>query len=225
MIRPLGRILIVVLLVAAAAGAGWWFTRIDPASYANAGLESLRLQNRLSVMRAKFVAVQTRQQIAYLMFTAQRTLIVPGEIGYELDLSKLRDRDVRWDAASRTMRVTAPAIEISEPEVDLLGVRAFDSGRVARWVSNADAQLDAATKQAALGDLRRQAAAPAMLKMARDAARTAIRANFALPLKAAGLDAAVEVRFADEPVPRGAERMDYSRSLEDVYRNGAGGAG
>ena len=56
------------------------------------------------------------------------------------------------------------------------------------------------------------------MKLARDATRRAVETSFAMPLRAAGIDAQVKVRFADDPTPAG-ERWDTSRSLQEVLGN------
>jgi len=45
-----------------------------------------------------------------------------------------------------------------------------------------------------------------------------VETSFAMPLRAAGIDAQVKVRFADDPTPSG-ERWDTSRSLQEVLGN------
>ena len=52
------------------------------------------------------------------------------------------------------------------------------------------------------------------MKLARDATRRAVEQSFALPLKAAGLDATVRVRFAGEG--QNDEIWDMSKPLEGV---------
>ena len=66
--------------------------------------------------------------------------------------------------------------------------------------------------------LVRQAREPAMIRLARDATRRAVERSFAMPLRAAGVDATVSVRFADE-AQASTERWDTSRSLQDVLGN------
>jgi hypothetical protein len=219
------RLLLAALVAAALALAfftGRWLTapdRLEPDELARTGLETLRVQNRLSVLRASFVTVQTRrEEAAFGLLTAERTLLLPGAVAYEVDLARLRDGDVRWDEATRTMTVTAPPVEVVGPEVDVQRMKSFQSGRFAELIGGAEARLDQVTRTAALADLRGQAAAPAMIVMAQDAARRAIAANFALPLRAAGLDARVTVRFRGDPVPND-DRVDTTRSLREVLGN------
>ena len=58
-------------------------------------------------------------------FSAKRTLILPGDVRYELDLAKLQAKDVTWDNGSNTLRVTLPEIEIAAADPHV----AHDSGR------------------------------------------------------------------------------------------------
>jgi hypothetical protein len=53
--------------------------------------------------------------------------------------------------------------------------------------------LDQSNRTKAKADVIAQAKAPTMLKLAQDATARAITNNFALPLKAAGVDAIVKV--------------------------------
>src|SRR3954447_9865775 len=90
----------------------------SPKTIASASLESMRAQNRLIAFVARYVSVTT-STTSNFGFSAKRTLILPGDVRYELDLSKLQPGDVVWDAASHTLRVQLPEIEIAGPDVDL----------------------------------------------------------------------------------------------------------
>lgn len=224
--RAIGRILLFAALTALILGGlGLWgvsrFVRRwtpDPTTIAASSLQGLRAQNRLDVLAASYVAVvtTTRHQLG---LSAERTLILPGRVRYEVDLGRLRDRDVRWAAGARRLDVTLPPIEIAGPELDLARARQYDGGGLLLAWTHAGDALDAANRQAATAELLRQARAPAMLQIARDAARRAVSQSFALPLRAAGLDPTVRVRFADEPgfPPSPDDRpMQRSRSLRQV---------
>src|SRR3546814_19492106 len=52
--------------------------------------------------------------------------------------------------------------------------------------------------------------------MARDAAKAAVERSFAMPLRAAGVEATVVTPFADEAGSRDPSQMDRSRRVEDV---------
>lgn len=187
----------------------------DPTSIASATLQGMREQNRLSAFVASYVAVVTSEQ-SRLGLTAQKTLIMPGTVRYDVDLGKLRPDDVRWDESRKLLTVTLPPIELDGPSVDLNAVRQYDGGGLLLRFTNAGEALDAANRRAGQAELLRQAQAPAPMRIAREATRKAVERNFALPLKAAGLDARVEVRFPDEN--RSSEQMDRSTPLKEVIR-------
>lgn len=214
----------VVILALAVLLATWGVQRYvksrltpDPVTVASASLQGLREQNRLSAFAARYVAVVTSRQTQLGMQT-QKTLIMPGSVRYEVDLGKLTQRDVAWDAPTRTLSVRLPGVELDGPQVDLNAIREYSSGGVLATFTDAEQRLDAANRREGQRELIRQAQAPAMMRLARDATRRAVERSFALPLLAAGVDAKVAVRFADEPVPND-ERWDVSRSLEEVLGN------
>ncbi len=215
---------VVVILVLAALLMLWGVQRYvsdrlapDPTTIASASLAGLREQNRLSAFAARYVAVVTSKQ-SQLGFTAEKTLIMPGMVRYDVDMAKLTQADVGWDDATRTLSVRLPAVEADSPQVDLTAVREYGSGGVLSTFTDAEKQLDAANRRAGQRELIRQAREPAMIKLARDATRHAVERSFAMPLRAAGIDASVTVRFADEPTSNN-ERWDTSRSLQDVLGN------
>ena len=187
----------------------------DPQTIASSSLESMRAQNRLVPFVARYVSVTSSRQSRF-GFTAERTLILPGNVRYEVDLAKLEPRDVRWDEATKTLRVRLPDIEIAGPEVDLAASREYGAGGVLGALTNAETILDQANQARAVADLRKQAMAEAPMRLARDAARSAIERSFAMPLMAAGIDdAKVIARFAvegaDDP-----SYVDASRSYNEV---------
>lgn len=189
----------------------------DPVTIASASLQGLREQNRLSAFAARFVSVTTSRQSQFGL-SAQKTLIMPGMVRYEVDLARLRRQDVTWDAASHTLGVTLPPVEVDGPQVDLTQIREYGEGGVLSVFTNAGAQLDAANRREGQAELVRQAHEPVPMNLARDATRRAVERSFAMPLQAAGLDAKVKVRFADEARPS-SEQMDRSKSLDEIFGN------
>lgn len=187
----------------------------DPETIATASLQGMREQSRLSTFAARYVAVVTAEQDRFGILSARKTLIMPGLVRYEVDLAKMGPRDVRWDAAGKTLTVTVPTVEVVGPQVDLNGIREYDSGGVLMRLTDVETELDKANRRAAQAELMRQARGPVPMRLAQDATRRAIERSFALPLRAAGLDAKVVVRFAGEPGD--GERVEGSRSLDEVY--------
>ncbi|MEI9928207.1 MAG: DUF4230 domain-containing protein [Sphingomonas sp.] len=178
----------------------------------------MREQNRLTTFSASYVAVVTSKQ-SQLGLTAQKTMIMPGSVRYEVDLSKLNQNMLSWDAAGNKLSVTLPPVEVVGPDVDINAIRQYDNGGILMTFTDAGAKLDEANRRAAQEELMRQARAEPQIRLARDAARRAIERSFAMPLRAAGLNATVEVIFADEARGTDHEVWDMSRRPADVIAN------
>jgi hypothetical protein len=199
----------------------------DPKTIATSSLESMRAQNRLITFVARYVSVVSseEQRLGGLVST-ERTLILPGNVRYEVDLSKLQPEDVRWDAGSQTLNVRVPDIEIAGPEVDLGAAREYGSGGVLATLTNAETQLDEANRARAVADLRKQAQAEVPMRLARDAARQAMERSFSMPLKAAGFaNAKVVARFAGEEGAADPSYLDkstpYNEAIAEAQRRRA----
>jgi hypothetical protein len=226
-------LIIVALLVGLLVGLGSGFAdRIfggpDPKTIASASLESMRAQNRLIAFVARYVAVvSSEQERLGGLVSSERTLILPGDVRYELDLSKLQANDVTWDAGSQTLSVRLPEVEIAGPDVDLGAVREYGGGGVLSALTNTNQQLDQANRARAVADLRKQATAEVPMRLARQAARQAVERSFAMPLQAAGFkDAKVVARFPTEGTT-GDERitasLTYNEAIEQARQRQAQG--
>jgi Protein of unknown function (DUF4230) len=207
--------LVLGLLIGVAAVADRIFGAPDPKTIATSSLESMRAQNRLIVFAARYVSVTSSRQ-SRLGFSAERTLILPGDVRYEVDLSKLQPNDVQWDSGTSTLRVKVPDIEIAGPQVDLASAREYGEGKLLTTIFGGEDQLDQANRAAAVADLRKQAMAELPMRLARESARQAIQRSFAMPLNAAGFDnAKVVARFASED-SADPSYIDQSRSYNEV---------
>jgi hypothetical protein len=215
-----------LLALVLAIGAGFWFLGDtlksqfrgpDPVTVAQASLQGLREQNRLSTFAARYVAVVTSKQ-SRLGLTAQKTLIMPGMVRYEVDLAKLQQKSLAWDATANRLTIVLPPLEVIGPDVDIDGIREYTEGGLLMRFTDIGSHLDSANRKAGQQELIRQARAEMPMKLARDATRRAIERSFAMPLKAAGLDAKVAVYFPDER-PGATEVWDTSRRPEDVVAN------
>ena len=193
-------IALAIVIVFATRLADRLFGGPNPETIATASLESMRAQNRLVAFTARYVSVVTSEQNRLGgLVNSERTLILPGDVRYEVDLSKLEPGDVSWDKASHTLRVELPEIETAGPDVDLNAIREYGGGGVLSALTNDNRQLDQANRARAVADLRKQATAAVPMRLAHEAARTAIERSFAMPLVAAGFkDAKVVVRFPTE---------------------------
>lgn len=197
-----------VLLAAAAliALAAWWAFSAwrdwqrgyDPETVVAASLQGLQEQNILVPFTARYVAVVTSTQ-SRLGLEAKKTLIMPGTVRYEVDLGKLQPSDLDWDAAARALTVTLPPLRLAGPEIDIDAISEFRDGAILLTLTDAERTLDAANRKAAQEELIKQAKGRVPMRLAQGAARAAIEQSFAMPLKAAGIDANVTARFADTP--------------------------
>ena len=225
--RPLaiGAIIVALLLGLLVGGALDIGKRLfggpDPETVATSALQSMRAQNRLVPFVARYVSVvSSRQERFGGLVSAERTLVLPGDVRYELDLAKLGADDVQWDAATNTLSVTLPEIELAGPEVDLAAAREYGEGGVLSAVTDADSALDRNNRARAVADLRKQAGAAVPMRLAREAGRQAVERSFALPLQAAGFDKAkVVARYRSEGSPV-TEPLDHSRSYNEVLGQG-----
>jgi len=169
----------------------------DVRSIAQANLLAVQAQNRLTAFAARFTVAVT-SQTERLGLSARKTMIVPGLVRYELDWAKLQPSDLAWNGATRTLTVQLPPVEVSEPAVDLARIQEYEDGRLLMALGNAEQALDAANRAKMRQALLREANAPILQRLARDATRAAVERTFELPLTAAGVDADVVVRFRDE---------------------------
>jgi len=193
-------ILLVGLLIGAAA---MWFVGREASdaptgdTIAAASLDAVRAQNRLTVFAGRFtVAVTTR--VEKLGLAAEKTLIVPATVRYDLDYAKLKRDDVVWDAGARTLTVRLPEIEISEPQVDMARIKEYEGGTILLALGNASEVIDEANRRKIKSAVMVEADTNLLRELARASARTAVVRGFSLPLEAAGIDARVIVRFPDE---------------------------
>jgi len=194
----------------------------DPETVASSALQSMRAQNRLVPFVARYVSVvSSRQERFGGLVSSERTLILPGDVRYELDLAQLGPEDVQWDASNNTLSVTLPEIEIAGPEVDLAAAREYGEGGVLSAVTDADQALDRNNRARAVADLRKQAGGTVPMRLAREAGRQAVERSFALPLQAAGFDGAkVVARYPTEGSPV-TKPLDRSRAYNDVLDEAA----
>jgi hypothetical protein len=213
------RILLLVVLLAAAYwainGLRSWAQGPTPETIASASLQGMREQNRLSAFAANYAAVVTSEQRRFGL-SAKKTLIMQGLVRYEVDLSKLNDQDVRWDAASKTLRIRIPPIETAPPQIDLRSIQEYGEGGILRTLTDADAVLDVANRNKGLAELTKQAQGPVPMRLARTAFKAAIAQNFTAPLRAAGIEAKTEAFFGDELGGKVTTQWDLSRPIRDI---------
>jgi hypothetical protein len=197
-------IILGLIMFGAAFGGAYYFQNYRASAQereiktvTSASLAGLKEQARLTAFMARFVAVVTSKQ-EKLGLTAERTIIMPGTVRYEIDLKAIRPQDVVWNEEEKTLVVKLPPPIISGPEVDLNGMREYGAGGILSALTDAREVLDEHNRITAQVSLIEQAKSEAPMRLARDASRKAIERAFSMPLRAAGIKAAVEVVFTDE---------------------------
>jgi Protein of unknown function (DUF4230) len=210
-------LLFILMIWWAVDGFRSWRDGPSAETIASASLTGIREQNRLSAFAANYAAVVTSEQQRFGL-SAKKTLIMQGLVRYEVDMAKLTEDDVRWDATTSTLRVKIPAIETAPPQIDLNSIQEYGENGILRAFTNVDDVLDDANRVKGQAELVRQANGPVPMKLARDAFKRAIAQNFQVPLRAAGLDAKVEAYFADELGGNVTTRWDESTPLSEIVK-------
>jgi hypothetical protein len=193
-------------------------SRPDAEAIATAALLAVRDEGRVVPFSARFVSVASASE-THLGLTARKTLIMPGTVRYGIDLARLRRSSLTWDEASRTLTVTLPPLELSGPQIDLNQVQESSEGGLVMALAGSEKTLDRANRQAAQDELMRQAREAAPMGLARGAAMRGVARAFALPLRAAGIEASVAVRFVDPSGKEEATYLDRPRPLEARLRD------
>jgi hypothetical protein len=190
----------------------------DPRAIADAALLSVRDQGRIVPFTGRFVSVVTASD-SRLGLTARKTLIMPGTVRYGVDLTRLKRGSLAWDKATRTLSVTLPPLELSRPNIDLNEVQEYSEGGILMALTDSERELDQANHRSAQDELMRQARERTPMQLARNAAMRDVARAFAMPLRAAGIDASVAVRFVDPAGREEATFLDRARRIDEALRD------
>ena len=136
-------------------------------------------------------------------WSAERTLILPGDVRYELDLAQLRPGGCALGRGQQhAQRHACPKSRSPGPKSIWRAAREYGEDGVLGAVTDADRALDRNNRARAVADLRKQAARRSADAAGARSGRQAVERSFALPLQAAGFDnAKVVARFATEGSP------------------------
>jgi hypothetical protein len=190
----------------------------DPHAIANTALLSVRDQGRLTPFTGRFVAVVTASESRFGL-DARKTLIMPGTVRYSVDLTRLRRQSLAWEPATKTLTITLPPLEIAGPDIDLNEVQEYSEGGLVMALTDAERSLDQANRRSAQEELMRQARARTPTGQARNAAMRDVARSFAMPLRAAGIDVSVAVRFVDPAGGEEAYFLDRPRRIDQTVRD------
>lgn len=195
-----------LLLMAALALAGWALWQLyKPAPVGDplaTTLVAFEKQDRLTVFSAELAPVVASDDARLFgMIKSRQVAVIPARVDYTLDLAQVGRSRMQWNPAARRLDVVLPQLTLSRPNMDEGRAQYLREGV---WISRAaQEKLTRANTQAAEQQAAQGAANPALMALARGAAKDAIRQNLAIPLQVAGFgDVTVAVRFDGEPVPK-----------------------
>ena len=194
--------LLFVVALAVAAWALWRAFAPAPAGDPLATtLTAFEKQNRLTVFSAQLSPVVANDEEAVFgLIKSRQVAVIPARVDYTIDLSAMgRDR-LTWNAEVKRMDVRLPPLAISRPNLDEGRAQYLREGV---WITRTTQdRLTRANTRLAEKQAAEQAANPALMGLARAAAKDAIRQNLAIPLQVAGFgEVTVAVRFDGEPTP------------------------
>ena len=191
-----------VLAVGLLALGGWYAIRSltpDHGDPVAASLLAFEKQDRLTVFSAQLALVSASQdERAFGLLKSKQVAVIPARVDYTIDLSQMGKARMKWDDASSHLDVTLPPLQLSRPNLDEAHAQYLREGV---WITGeAQAKLTRDNTLVAEQQAADQARNPALLALARNAAKDAIRQNLAIPLQVAGYGAVtVTVHFDGEP--------------------------
>lgn len=188
---------LVAVLLGAIVWLGW--EAFGPRDYGDpvaTSLAAFKKQNELTVFSAQLSPVVAAQDSRYFdLVQSRQVAVIPATVRYTLDMSRITAEDMAWDADTNSLNVTLPDLIVSAPNLDETRAQYLREGI---WITR-EAQDDLTRQNSQLAqDLAMDAAKePALMELARSAAREAVRGNLALPLQAAGFgEVQVNVGFS-----------------------------
>ena len=187
-------------------GLGGWYAletlSPDHGDPVAASLLAFEKQDRLTVFSAQLAPVVSADDVrAFGILTSRQVAVIPARIDYTLDLSQMNAARMNWDAASGRLDVTLPPLQLSKPNLDEAHAQYLREGVFITGAAQAKLTRDnTLTAERLAAD---QARNPVLLGLAKDAARSVMQQNLAIPLQVAGYDTVtVTVRFDGEPAAK-----------------------
>jgi len=192
-----------LLFVAALTFGGWAALQLwrpaAPGDPLATTLVAFAKQDRLTVFSAQLAPVVASDDARLFgMLKSRQVAVIPARVDYGLDLGAMTRDRMAWDAAAHRLTVTLPPLTLSRPDLDEGRAQYLREGV---WITQtAQEKLTRANTQLAEQQAAVAAASPALMTLARNAAKDAIRQNLAIPLEVAGFGKVqVDARFEGEP--------------------------
>jgi hypothetical protein len=195
--------MIVIGLIALCAWLGWKAfgpTELDGDPIATT-LVAFEEQNRLTVFSAQLSpVVASEDSRLFGALKSRQVAVIPARVDYSIDLSRIEAKRLNWNPDSETLTVQLPPVRVGVPNLDEARAQYLREGV---WITReAQDKLTRANTRLAEQQAMEQAGNPVLMKLAKEAGRTAVRQNLAIPLHVAGFgDVKVNVRFDGEPMP------------------------
>lgn len=180
---------------------GWYAIRTltpDQGDPVAASLLAFEKQDRLTVFSAQLALVSASEdERAFGMLKSRQVAVIPARVDYAIDLSQMSKSRMKWDEATSHLDVTLPPLQVTRPNLDEAHAQYLREGV---WITgDAQAKLTRDNTLVAEKQANDQARNPALLALARNSAKDAIRQNLAIPLQVAGYGAVnVTVHFDGE---------------------------
>ena len=184
---------------------GWYALKTlapDHGDPVAASLLAFEKQDRLTVFSAQLALVSASDDTrAFGMLKSRQVAVIPARVDYTLDLSQMTAARMTWDEARKSLDVALPPLQLSRPNLDEARAQYLREGV---WITGAaQAKLTRDNTLVAERQAADQAKNPALLALARSAAKDAIRQNLTIPLQVAGYGAvSVTVHFDGEPATK-----------------------
>ncbi len=173
------------------------FFQTDTKRVLSAAVESLRAENKLLVYSYKGSAAVSVERDGLLFLDGRLDLIVPGQVGYYIDLSSLTLDDVTYDDRTNVVTVRLPPLVMGDVAFDVEGSVVRTGG----LLTYSQEEVDQLSKQAFASARRaftKASQSPALVDAAKAAGQSSVQRYFKLPLRAAGRpDVRVVSRFQD----------------------------
>ena len=180
---------------------GWYALKTlapDHGDPVAASLLAFEKQDRLTVFSAQLALVSASDDSRIFgMLKSRQVAVIPARVDYTLDLSQMTPARMKWDPAGKRLDVALPPLQVSRPNLDEAHAQYLREGV---WITGeAQAKLTRDNTLVAEQQAADQAKNPALLTLARSAAKDAIRQNLTIPLQVAGYGAvSVTVHFDGE---------------------------
>ncbi len=193
--------LLAIAFLALAAWAGWRaFGPKDLGDPLATSLVAFEKQDRLTVFSAQLSPVVSADDSQFFgVLKSRQVAVIPARVDYTINLGAVTRDRMKWDAATQSLSVLLPPLEVSRPNLDEARAQYLREGV---WISRTTQdKLTRNNTQLAEQQARSAASSPVLLDLAKAAAREAVERNLTIPLKVAGYrEVKVTVRFDGEAV-------------------------